>query len=198
VITTVIFDLGGVLVELGPVSEILGETSKQSEQQFWPAWLRSSVVREFETGRCSAAEFGERLVAETGADMTGAEFLERFRRWPKGLMTGASDLVVEVQARLRVGVLSNTNVLHWQYQQDSVEIQDLFERRYLSFEVGIAKPDRGIFRHVLRDLDQVASSVLFLDDNRINVDAAREIGMKADLVRGADAARAALVARGLL
>ena len=41
-------------------------------------------------------------------------------------------------------------------------------------------------------------AILFLDDNQINVDGARAVGLRAELVRGVDQARRALRTAGLL
>jgi len=67
-----------------------------------------------------------------------------------------------------------------------------------SHEIGLIKPDREIYEHVVNELGCPAASVCFLDDNQINVDAAREFGIDAHRVDGSEAARALLAERGLL
>ena len=60
------------------------------------------------------------------------------------------------------------------------------------------KPDRDIFEHVLEDLGLAGHEVLFLDDNQMNVDGARDAGLDAEVVKGVEAARTLLDGRGLL
>lgn len=197
-IQAVVFDMGGVLVELGPLTEILGPDPTMDDDTFWSKWLASPSVRDFEMGRCSPAEFGDRLVAELGIDGGGDALLARFAAWPKGLLPGAGALVSSLGAHdVEVAVLSNTNALHWETQPDAADVQALFDRRYLSYELGLAKPDATIFQHVVDDLGFEPDSILFLDDNQINVDGARAVGMRAELAKGVDAARDALVGVGL-
>jgi putative hydrolase of the HAD superfamily len=74
----------------------------------------------------------------------------------------------------------------------------LFDRQFLSYELGLAKPDREIFERVVDDLDVSAEEILFLDDNQINVDGARSVGMRAELTRGLASARRAIEALGLV
>lgn len=62
------------------------------------------------------------------------------------------------------------------------------------------KPDREVFEHVIDAIDRrsAPSSVLFVDDNQQNVDAARAAGLRAERVVGVDGARRALFAHRLL
>ena len=60
------------------------------------------------------------------------------------------------------------------------------------------KPDREIFQHALDALDCAASDVLFLDDNQINVDGARKVGLDAHRAVGTEDARRILSERELL
>ena len=66
------------------------------------------------------------------------------------------------------------------------------------FELGMVKPDREIFDHVVADLGIAGSAVLFLDDNQLNVAAARKAGLNAELAKGIEAAREALVSYRLI
>jgi HAD superfamily hydrolase (TIGR01509 family) len=191
VIAAVIFDMGGVLVELGPISDILGDGGRPAEE-LWSDWLASEAVREFEMGRCTATEFGAALAAELGGALDGAEIIRRFQAWPRGLFPGAADMVMSISSDLDVGLLSNTNELHWTTQQDNSAIQSLFPRAYLSYDLGLAKPDAEIFEYLVADLDLAPSEVLFVDDNAINVAGARAVGITAEVVIGVSAAQAAL------
>ncbi|MGN6326124.1 HAD-IA family hydrolase [Pseudolysinimonas sp.] len=48
-----------------------------------------------------------------------------------------------------------------------------------SHELGVAKPDPGAFAHVLDRMNAEPGEVLFIDDAAPNVDAARELGLRA-------------------
>lgn len=64
--------------------------------------------------------------------------------------------------------------------------------------MGKLKPDAEYFEHVREALDVPANSVLFVDDNAINVDAAAQLGMHTRRVAGVEGSRRALVDLGLL
>ena len=102
------------------------------------------------------------------------------------------------RARCTTAVLSNTNELHWNTQPDHDVLQRSFDREYLSFRIGVVKPDAAIYEHAVDDLGVDAAQVLFLDDNQVNVDGARAAGLRSELARGPEQARAALVDHGVL
>lgn len=182
--------MGGVLVELGSLPELLG--SGIDEKQFWPRWLSSPAVRLFERGHCSAEEFAAGAVDDLELTITAEDFLANFARFPRGLYPGAVELVTELSSRVEIGVLSNTNELHWETQPDAATLQSIVARPYLSYRLGEVKPDEALYRLVLEDLGRPAEEVLFLDDNDINVDGARQVGMVAETVKGPDQARLVL------
>ncbi|WP_327636332.1 HAD-IA family hydrolase [Kribbella sp. NBC_00482] len=56
-----------------------------------------------------------------------------------------------------------------------------FDRTFYSCDLGLAKPDPAYFRAILGELDLPASSVLFIDDNVDNVEAASSVGLRAEV-----------------
>ena len=194
----VLFDLGGVLVELGGVEHFGRLIGEGDEAVIWHTWLTSTWVRRYERGLCTREDFAAGMRDEHGLELGESEFLELFLSWPRGLFPGAEELVSTLHEAVTVACLSNTNELHWSAQQDASVLHRLFETRFLSHELGLVKPDREIFDHVLSELGLGGEQVLFLDDNQINVDGALEVGLDAQLVKGVDAARTLLRSRGLL
>lgn len=196
-VDAVLFDLGGVLVRLGGVEAMRRLAAIASEDEVWHRWLTCPWVRSFERGECSEREFAAGVVAEWGLATSPAEFLSQFAGWPTGPLPGAEELVREVRSRVPVAVLSNTNALHWE-QVGSWELTGLFDSAFLSFELGMIKPDRDVFEHVAGAIGHPPGRVLFLDDNLLNVEQAEAVGFRAARAAGVDQARAALVATGLL
>ena len=113
-------------------------------------------------------------------------------------MPGADALLRSVRRTVPVGCLSNTNTLHWNDHFERWTLLDGFDFRFLSFEMGVIKPDREMFDRVSEVLTAPPGRVLFLDDNSINVDGAVAAGFRAVRVAGVDEARDALVDAGIL
>jgi glucose-1-phosphatase len=196
-IDVVLFDLGGVLIELGGVGELGRLVGEPSEDILWRRWLSCPWVRRFERGQCSPDEFSNGMVETWDLALSPETFLEVFTAWPKGFYPGARELVGSLQGRARTACLSNTNVLHTQLEWSGTSVVELFEDCFLSHEMGCVKPDREAFDHAVSGLGCAAGRILFLDDNVINVEAARSAGLCAEITRGPSEARRALAAYGL-
>lgn len=85
---------------------------------------------------------------------------------------------------MRLGVLSNTNGIHWPYIMQ-VPIMERLQKYgapfVLSHEVRASKPDRKIFDIALERLRTRPSEVLYIDDIEEYTRKARELGMEAEV-----------------
>ena len=198
-ITCILFDLGGVLVQWDGVPALVevsrGRLTEEDARRFW---LESPSVMRFERGQCGLQEFARGAVKELGLAMDPEEFLARFKTWDRGPLPGAWELLDELRGRYLLGCLSNNNALHWEIIRNDFDFGRRFDRCYLSHELGLTKPEPGIFEYALRDLGLPASRVFYLDDNPECVQTARSLGMYAEPSRGVSEARARLATAGLL
>jgi len=197
-VEVVLFDLGGVVVEVNDLAAVLRHAGVTDHETFIHTWLHCPAVREFESGRCDENAFAEGVVRHQKLDMDPADFLAAFRAWPKGMFPGIKALIAEVRERVSVGCLSNTNPIHW--PDFAVELEDgrIFDHPILSYEIGMMKPDREIFDYAAERVGVAPGCILFLDDHPTNVAGARDAGFRAECVAGPDQARAALVRHGVL
>jgi putative hydrolase of the HAD superfamily len=197
-IEVVLFDIGGVLVELSGLPTLLRWLDNRMRvEELGAYWLSSSAVRDFETGRSAPDEFAGRVIRELSLPVDHQEFLSAFTNWI-GPYPGAREVVGSVPERFTRATLSNTSALHWQRITEEFELGELFHHHFASHLTGRIKPDLEAFEHVVETLGCKPSSVFFLDDNAPNVDAARKAGMHAARVQGPQGAREALAASGIL
>jgi FMN phosphatase YigB (HAD superfamily) len=194
----VLFDLGGVLVRLSGVARLQQMAGIETEEGVWRRWLSCPWIRRFERGLCTPQEFADGFVSSWGLRVGAKEFLDFFCSFPEALFPGAVELVSECRALMPVGCLSNSNVLHWELMGKGWGLAKLFDVTFLSHELGLIKPDRDVFEHVICYLGVPARSVVFLDDNDVNVSQARAAGMVAWRARGASEARTVLSHLGVL
>jgi putative hydrolase of the HAD superfamily len=194
-VDTILFDLGGVLVELAGVEQMLAwSPGIPDTRELWRRWLHSPAVRRFETGASGREAFAAEVVAEFGVPVDTSAFLAAFTRWPRALFPGATDLLAALAPRYRLASVSNTNEIHWRRFRDEWRLDAHFHHNFPSFAVGLLKPDADYFEHVLAALGTTAERVLFVDDNPINVEAAARLGIVARRVAGPGDARAAIEA----
>ena len=182
-VEVILFDLGGVLIELTGVGTMMS-WSKLEEDEIWPRWLASPAVRAFESGGSSPTEFADAMVIEFELSITPAEFMHAYINWPKGPFPGTSELLARLKDRYHLACLSNTNHLHWERFEKETDLLSSLHSHFASHQVGKMKPDPEIYEHAIEVLGCPAIRILFLDDNQINVDGAIHCGMQAMLTRG--------------
>jgi putative hydrolase of the HAD superfamily len=76
-------------------------------------------------------------------------------------------------------LLSNTNIIHRKFGWDHYNFLKNFDKLFLSYEVGFAKPEEEIYQLVIHSIDLNPSEVLYIDDIEEYVNAAKNLGWNA-------------------
>ena len=198
-IRILLFDVGGVLVQLSGVEVMLGWLGKRvTVDELWRRWLQSAPVRQFETGQIDASEFAARVTREFDLPVDPQQFLDAFVAWPTGLYPGALEMLNRIPRSYRRAILSNSNALHWPRVLNDMQLGAAFDNHFVSHITGRIKPDADAFEHVVESLGCASGQVLFLDDNMLNVQAAQDFGMHAVRVQGAAEAQHVLSDLGII
>ncbi len=193
----ILFDLGGVLIQLGGINKMM-EWTGWDHDKLWRCWLASPSVRRFESGKITTKEFGLALVEEFNLPVQADDFLALFASWPQGVNPGAEELLGRVGALYPLGCLSNTNSLHWNYLIERTPLIDYFDYLFPSHYTGLLKPDRLSFTNAAEKMGLQPDQLLFLDDNQINIEGATKVGMRSYLVNNAIQAQNILDELGIL
>ena len=198
--TTVVFDLGGVLIDWDPRYLYRHLFDDPGEME--------SFLAEVTTAEWNACQDAGRPWAE-GVDILVTEHPQRrelieafHRRWPE-MLAGEIPGTVDVLARLRaVGVrlvaLSNWSAEMFPVARERFDFLAWFEGIVISGDVGVNKPDRRIFDHLAEQFGIEPTTALFIDDSSANVEAAKALGYRAIRFTDATALRRELVRLGLL
>lgn len=196
-VKVILFDLGNVLVDLGETDKLNTMlASHDNEKNAWLKWLASPSVKAFDTGQIALADFATSLIKEVSGNRPDSvqikRFCDEFTAWPKGLFDGALALIDSVKPHIHKGVLSNTNAAHWPRLMQEMALAGKFDSYFASHHLGFAKPEVAIYQQVLSALNVTPQEILFIDDNQINIDAARSLGMQAYKVKGVIEAKSVL------
>lgn len=198
-IRCILFDLGGVVTRFRGVERVAKWAGDAAVgERHWRRWLRSEAVRAFELGRLSPEQFAVAFVEELGLSFGPEELLGELDGFISGPLEGATELLDELRPLYLVACLSNTNRRHWPRIRDEKRLGERFHRTFLSFETGLLKPDLEAFEGVCHELELAPAEILFFDDARLNVEAARAYGLEACRVHGPADCRRELERRGLL
>lgn len=184
-IRNIIFDLGGVLLNINPLLSLneLGKISRMDVSELKIRLEESGVFEKFDTGRYNPSQFRNELCRIIGQNVEDSE-LDRI--WNSLLLDFPASrvkMVKELKENYSVFLLSNTNSIHYLHYTTSffntyqTRFEDLFDSLFLSFEMGMHKPDAGIYKHMLNTANLVPSECLFIDDLLPNVKAAFQQGI---------------------
>jgi len=199
-IEAVIFDLGRVIVDVDVhrlAGYVFSDMSQADVERLIIAVMGDDLMVGFNTGRVGPQEFYEGLTERFGLALS----FEKFKDLWCGVFSpiaGMEEMIRQLNGSYRLGLLSDTDPLHWAYLHSTYPVLSLFARPTLSFEVGLVKPDPAIFLAAAKNVDTPVERCLYIDDLAANVRGAVAVGMTGIAFGGAGALRAELVEKRVL
>ena len=195
----VLFDIGNVLIEWHPEARYDQLVGQARREAMFAAVDLEAMNEHLDRG----ASFRETVygLAELHPEY-GDDIRMWFDRWVDIAHPAIEHSVRLLRALRRKGVpvfaLSN-------YGRDSFAISESvfpflaeFDRRYISGQLGVMKPEARIYEIVEQDCGIAPGQLLFADDRADNIAAAEARGWQGHLFTGPEGWAARLVAAGLL
>ena len=186
-IKNIVFDLGGVLVDLDFKSAINGlqQAGFANVKEQLQSFDREGIFQKFELGEMTAEEFRSAIRENSTVTLTDEEVDALWNLMLLEIPREKLELILDLRGKYMVYLLSNTNSIHWDYvcknafNYRGFRVNDYFEKTFLSFEMHLAKPDKAIFEKMLEDANLLAEETFFIDDSEANCKAAAEVGIHA-------------------
>ncbi|PQB07745.1 hypothetical protein BST83_11720 [Polaribacter filamentus] len=185
-IKNIIFDLGGVIMNLDVPKTIIefekiGITNIVNNTGHH---YTDPIFYDFEIGKVSEFEFIEKLKSISILDPSTNEVIEAWNAMILDMPSERIDILLNLKENYKIFLLSNTNSIHQKKfisevnEENNISFNDLFQKAYYSFEVGIRKPDKEVFEFTLNDSNLNPKETLFVDDSIDNIKAAQDIGIQ--------------------
>ncbi len=183
-IKNVVFDLGGVLIELAFERAL----SRFKEIGVWDIetildpYEQKGFFLEVENGKLDAEGFCQKMREHTGKNLSYEEIEYAWLGFAKETPQYKMDYLLKLREKYKVYLLSNTNpfVLGWARRGGLTDtgrsIEDYFDKIYASYEIGITKPNPAIFEAMITDSGMNPAETLFVDDGLRNVEAGQALG----------------------
>ena len=158
-IRVVLFDVGGVLVELSGLAMLLSWLGHRvTAEQVRTLWLTTPIVRLFETGKMQPAAFAEQMITELNLHVGNEEFLTELYTRSQRILPGAVELVRRVPRHYVRATLCNTNALQWTSLIEQHDLIGAFDHHFASHLTGKIKPDEeAAGLPVLESVSEIAS-----------------------------------------
>lgn len=198
-IAAVLFDIGNVLIQWQPERYFDRRIGPERRRALFAEVALHAMMDEIDSG----APFGDTVEAWARDHAGWAEEIRRFHDDWTGLaqpeIPRSVRLLQALKARgHRVFALSNFGVQNFPLSVAAHPFLDLFDRRYISGEMGLIKPDPAIYAAVEADCGLAPDTLLFTDDRADNIAAAAARGWQTHLFDGAAGWAQCLVEAGLL
>ena len=185
-ISTLIFDLGGVIVDLDLAKCIQNfkELGLENIEQYLSNFGQKDFFMQFEKGQIGIPAFRNEIRKLAGIELSDAQIDKAWCSFLTQIPVEKLHLLSELKKKYRLLLLSNTNPLHIEtavaaeFSKTGKTMQDFFDKCYLSYEMGMVKPDVEIFEALLADAQVKAEECLFLDDGKKNIDTAAALGIQ--------------------
>jgi 2-haloacid dehalogenase len=200
-VNTVVFDLGGVLVDWDP-RYLLRKVMPGREAEM-ETLLADVLNHAWNLERDRGDSWPEAMARLKAEYPQWSEVFDLYtERWPETLIGSHEDTVAilrELKARgTPLYALSNWSAEMFPHAEARYDWLELFDGIVVSGRVKRVKPDRDIFDYLLETYGLVADDLFFVDDHEPNVVAARGYGIAAHHFVDAAGLRRALVEQGLL
>jgi putative hydrolase of the HAD superfamily len=185
-VDAIIFDLGGVILNIDyqlPVKAFRKLGIEDFSAHFSQA-SQSNLLDDYETGQLSSQAFIEAVRGFVKPEVSDDQIVDAWNSILLDLPEQRLFTLEKAAENHRIFLLSNTNDLHIEsfnrYLLDEFQLPSLepfFEQLYLSYEVGLRKPDPRIFEYVLQDAGLDPQNTLFIDDSIQHIQSANELGI---------------------
>ena len=176
-IDVIVFDLFGVLISFDD-DLVIERLARHCDDPAGAFRRQHKLTASYDviTGHSTLPDTHQRLVEAEGLGLSYAEFEAAWLEPYSQPIPGMAQLVETLSRHYRLVLLSNVDRDYWRVVRDLHPELDCFESLLVSCDLGMAKPDPEIYRHVSRLTGVEPACCLFVDDTELNVDAARELG----------------------
>lgn len=186
-IKAIIFDMGGVLVDLDiedckkAFKERLGY---YDIDEIIDACHQKGIYGDLEEGILSADDFRSIVLAGSRPDAVAEDVDEAMSHILVGIEPYKAEMLKRLSEKYELYMLSNNNPICVRYSRKMFEdagipLENIFRKCYFSYEMKALKPSETFYRNVVSDIGLPAEQMLFIDDSMKNVEGSMAAGLPA-------------------
>ena len=186
-IKALIFDMGGVLVDLDieDCKKVFKEKLGYNDiDQIIDACHQKGIYGDLEEGTLSADEFRSIVLAGSRPGAAAYEVDEAMSHILVGIEPSKVQLLKDLSEKYDLYMLSNNNAIclpfsSRMFDEAGIPLKDIFKKCFFSFEMKALKPSKAFDQAVVQEIGLQPEQMLFIDDSQRNVDGSIEAGLPA-------------------
>lgn len=183
-IKNLVFDFGGVIINLtrNRCIEAFARLGVDVREELGSIYFPKDIFMQLEMGELTASDFRDCIRLLTSQRLTDNQIDEAWIAMLAEVPSNKLNLLLDLRQKYNTMLLSNTNVIHWEWSLENVfsdgnhNINDFFDKVYLSYELHKLKPNPDIFEYILSDSGILPHETLFIDDALVNCKTAETLG----------------------
>ncbi len=179
-IDTLIFDLGGVLIDWNPRYMYQHIFKTKDAMEYFLAEICTNHWNEQQDGGRSFEDATKILTSEFPHYTSEiAAYYSRWEEMLKGPIQNTVELLAEIKVsgKYKIFALTNWSAESFPVAVARYEFLNWFEGILVSGQENMKKPDHQIFNLTMERFKIEGSKALFIDDNPQNINAAKELGL---------------------
>jgi glucose-1-phosphatase len=184
-IKVVLFDLGRVVLDFDHkrAAERMSAFCAKKPLEIYNLFFESPATAAFEAGKITPEDFYLQVKEMLNLGLSYDSFTPI---WNDIFFLSAKNrsvyrLVNSLRANYKTALLSNINTLHYEYIKKNFPVLGVFDNIFLSFQLGLIKPDQKIYNKVIQDLKVNPQEIFYTDDRPELVESAKSLGIKSYL-----------------
>lgn len=186
-IRNIVFDLGGVIMTICQEEAIkrFKSIGLKNVEDYLNPYTQTDIFGDIEEGKISAEQFRAKLSELIGKEVTYEECKFAWLGYRQDVPLRNLDILRKLKAQgYKLILLSNTNpfMMSWglsgEFDGNGNSLESYFDSLYLSYKLGVMKPNKKIFQYIIDNEKIQPGESLFIDDGERNINAARLLGFK--------------------
>ena len=186
-IRNIVFDLGGVIMTICQEEAIkrFKSIGLKNVEDYLNPYTQTGIFGDIEEGKISAEQFRAKLSELIGKEVTYEECKFAWLGYRQDVPLRNLDILRKLKVQgYKLILLSNTNpfMMSWglsgEFDGNGNSLESYFDSLYLSYKLGVMKPNKKIFQYIIDNEKIQPGESLFIDDGERNINAARLLGFK--------------------
>jgi len=189
-IKNIFFDLGNVILNIDPAktAEAFEKHGVADFNKLYNLHNQVILFSLFETGKITEVEFCQSIRKEADIFISDMDVKSSWNAMLLNFPNERIELLKKLKENYNLYLISNTNYIHYKSYNSKFKkeygynLKELFNRAFLSHEMGMRKPDLRTFQRILSMTKLVPEETLFIDDLAENIEAGNQVGMRSVLL----------------
>ncbi|MBQ9410289.1 MAG: HAD family phosphatase [Bacteroidales bacterium] len=186
----IVFDIGGVLIGLNMdrcIAAFRDGLGFERITQLLDPYHQKGIYGELEGGRLSEQHFKDLVIAESRPGITPEDVDNAMGQLLEQKIDPRTVRAVnEVKGKYPLYLLSNNNPISMRHcrrvlRDNGLDPESTFRDQFISSDLKLMKPAPEFYNYAIQKIGLPPQEILFIDDNKANVDGARAVGMDARL-----------------